>query len=138
MIRKIINFIASLVQISLLIFVVVIYYLSTRKMGVMRSLTYRNDVWEQQGLRQYLVLGLIIVTILFAIGSFINRRHYRRFKVSITFMVVSIMCSIFTIYFNDTLIRAYYVLSIGALAILTIELVKVNFIYKRSKQQGLI
>lgn len=131
MTKKIINIIASVIQVSLLVFSVVMHYLSTRKMGVMRSLTYKNDVWSTMGLKNYLIIGLIVITILFIILAFINKKYGKRFRSSITFLCLSIICTVFTIYFNDTLLRAYYVLVIGAVSILTIQVLKINFIYKK-------
>lgn len=131
MTKKIVNIIASVMQVSLLVFSVVIYYLSTRKMGVMRSLTYKNDVWSTMGLKNYLIIGLIVVTILFIILVFINKQYKRMFSSSIIFLCFSVICTVFTIYFNDTLLRAYYVLVIGAVSILTIQVLKINFIQKK-------
>ena len=131
--KKPVNIILSIAQVSLTIFCLVIYFLSTRKMGVMRSLVYRNSVWDSMNLKEYLTYGLIVLSVLFILSCFINKVYVKRFKVSIICTVLSLIGVILSIYLNTDILRSYYVVIIGTIIILAIEFLKINFLYKKQK-----
>ena len=132
---KLKNFFKILLNISqalLIIFAGLIYYLSNEKMGVMRSLTYKNYVFSNFDLKRKMIyVGVAIVLLLVATSIRVYIK-YKKSSYSLIVNVISVIVLGLMFKWNENIILAYYVLAIVALIVLFIEILKLNFLYKCS------
>ncbi len=127
-IKNIFKWLGTIIQFVLIGFALIIYYLSDKKMGVMRSLTYRNSVWNNLNLRNWIIYTLIFILILFIIFAFIKYKKSNRILSSLICIVINAIVMVFAIVTNSESILAYYVLMLGAEIVLIIEFLKLNFL----------
>lgn len=117
--KKIAYVLCSVVQLILIFTAGILVYLSDKKMGVMRSLTYRNLVWNRGNLDRYILIFLITLTILCAVCYLFTK------KFSLFILIIfDILAINFTIFFNTTIIFSYFVIIIALCPILGLELLK--------------
>ncbi|WP_040328214.1 hypothetical protein [Clostridium ihumii] len=126
-IKNVFKWLLTSIQICLIIITGVIYYLSNKKMGLKRSLMFRNINWNNQNFDRYMTFSLIIILSIFIILTIINFMKKQELKWSLTFSVISIMCIIFAIVVKSEVILSYYVLLICMNICLIIEIIKLNF-----------
>lgn len=119
-IKKISKCLLTSIQTGLILFAVSILYLSNERMGVMRSLIYRNEVYDRLTLKIkiiYILSFVMLMFIIFAIKTF-KSKYY------LLLIMINLISIIFVIKFNSQIILSYYVLSISLTLSLVIELIK--------------
>lgn len=132
--KNIIKWLGTIIQISLVIFTAVIYTLSNKKMGLVRHFTYQNYKWDDINLRLYSICILSLLIIAFIISTYLKYKksvEFRNtiyFKINIMFMALSIIATIFAIVFSTEKLLTYYVFVLAAIFILIIELLKTSFL----------
>lgn len=122
--KKIFNWILSVLQMALIVFSIVISHLAKTKMGVMRSLTYRNDMYNKMNLDKIVLIFLVIIVLALILMAIINYRKSKKYKVLIGFILLNICAIIFTLKINSEIIISYYVLTIATTILLFIEVIK--------------
>lgn len=130
-VKSAIKLLANIVQVSLTIFALTIYYLSNEKMGVVRSLTYRNDVFDKLSLSVNITYGLYFTFMLFLINVvrlYIKNKMSNDFKYSVAFILLNLILIIFIVKFSSDVLLSYYVISISAFILLVIQVIKFNFL----------
>lgn len=133
-IRNVLKWLGTIIQILLVIFTVVIYNLSHKKMGLVRHFTYQNYKWDDINLRFYTICILGLLIIVFIISAYIKYKKsvdFKKsvyFKINIIFIVLSLIATVFAIRFNADKLLTYYVLVIASIFILIIEFLKINFL----------
>ena len=126
-IKNVFKWLLTSIQICLIIITGVIYYLSNKKMGLKRSLMFRNINWNNQNFYRYMTFSLIIILLVFIILTVINFIRKKKLKWNLTFSAIAILCIIFALVFNSEVILSYYVLLICMNICLIIEIIKLNF-----------
>ena len=126
-IKNVFKWLLTSIQICLIIITGVIYYLSNKKMGLKRSLMFRNINWNNQNFDRYMTFSLIIILLIFIILTVINFIRKKKLKWNLTFSAISMICIIFALVFNSEVILSYYVLLICMNICLIIEIIKLNF-----------
>lgn len=126
-IKNVFKWLITSIQICLIIITGVIYYLSNKKMGLKRSLMFRNINWNNQKFDRYMTFSLIIILLVFIILTVINFIRKKKLKWNLTFSAISMICIIFALIFNSEVILSYYVLLICMNICLIIEIIKLNF-----------
>ncbi|WP_454053101.1 hypothetical protein [Clostridium sp. Marseille-Q7071] len=126
--KKIFKWTSTIIQLILVIFVLTIHYLSDEKMGVMRSLTYRNSVYDKLSLRLKIIYGLILLLIILVILSVKAYKKFNKFKYSIGVIAITLCLILFGVIFNSQVLLSYYVILIGFSIVLVIELLKIIFL----------
>ena len=126
-IKNVFKWLLTSIQICLIIITGVIYYLSNKKMGLKRSLMFRNINWNNQNFYRYMTFSLIIILLVFIILTVINFIRKKKLKWNLTFSAISMICIIFALVFNSEVILSYYVLLICMNICLIIEIIKLNF-----------
>lgn len=126
-IKNVFKWLLTSIQICLIIITGVIYYLSNKKMGLKRSLMFRNINWNNQNFDKYMTFSLIIILLIFIILTIINFIIKKKLKWNLTFSAISMICIIFALVFNSEVILSYYVLLICMNICLIIEIIKLNF-----------
>ncbi|WP_346890493.1 hypothetical protein [Clostridium sp. UBA1056] len=133
-IKNVLKWLGTIVQILLVIFTVVIYNLSDKKMGLVRHFTYQNYKWDNINLRFYTICILGLLVIAFIISAYIKYKklaYFREtvsFKINIIFIVLSLIATVFTISLNTDKLLTYYVFVLAFIFILIIEFLKINFL----------
>jgi hypothetical protein len=133
-IKNILKWLGIVVQISLVIFMVVIHNLSDKKMGLVRHFTYKNYKWDDMNLRSYAIYILILLIIAFIISAYIKYKKsvkFRKtisFKINIIVIVLSFIATAFAIISSTDKLLTYYVFVIASIFILIIEFFKINFL----------
>ncbi len=133
-IKNILKWLGIVVQISLVIFTVVIHNLSDKKMGLVRHFTYKNYKWDDMNLRSYAIYILILLIIAFIIAAYIKYKKsvkFRKtisFKINIIVIVLSFIATAFAIISSTDKLLTYYVFVIASIFILIIEFFKINFL----------
>ncbi len=133
-IKNILKWLGTVVQISLVIFTVVIHNLSDKKMGLVRHFTYKNYKWDDMNLRSYAICILILLIIAFIISAYIKYKKSVKFRETISFkiniivIVLSFIATAFAIISSTDKLLTYYVFVIASIFILIIEFLKVNFL----------
>jgi len=133
-IKNVLKWLGTIVQILLVIFTVVIYNLSDKKMGLVRHFTYQNYKWDNINLRFYTIciLGLLVIT--FIISTYIKYKRsvkFRKtisFKINIIVIVLSFIATAFAVISSTDKLLTYYVFVIAYIFILIIEFFKINFL----------
>lgn len=126
--KNIIKWSATIVQVCLIMVAITIYYLSNKKMGVMRSLTYRNDVYNKSSLKVWIIYSLAFMLLLFIITAIRIYKESIEFKHSLFFITVNLFIILFAIKINTDIVLAYYVLILSSLVLLIIQVIKFNFL----------
>lgn len=126
-IKNVFKWLLTSIQICLIIITGVIYYLSNKKMGLKRSLMFRNINWNNQNFDRYMTFSLIIILLVFIILTVINFIRKKKLKWNLTLSAISMLCIIFALVFNSEVILSYYVLLICMNICLIIEIIKLNF-----------
>ncbi|KMT21120.1 hypothetical protein [Clostridium cylindrosporum] len=130
-IKSIIKLVGTLIQILGILFAITIYYLSRSRMGIVRSLTYRNSVYNNEGLRSILIYLLIFLTISFVFTMVINYKYKVNFKETLAFVILSSLITIASINLDSDTLLSYYVLVFSSIVILTIQLIKLNLLKRK-------
>lgn len=136
-IKNVLKWLGSIVQILLVIFTLVIYNLSNKKMGLVRHFTYQNYKWDDINLRFYTICILSLLVIAFIILSYIKYKKsvgFRKtisFKISIVFIVLSFTATVFSVICNTDKLLTYYVFVLASIFILLIELLKLSFLQNK-------
>lgn len=132
-IKNILNWIGTILQISLTIFAIVIYNLSNKKMGLVRHFTYQNYKWDGINLRFYTTCVLSLLVIAFIVLYYIKYRNASEprkitsFKINIVFIVLSFIAIAFAVIYNTDKLLTYYVFVLVSIFILLIEFLKLGF-----------
>lgn len=132
--KNILKWLGTIIQISLVIFTAVIYTLSNKKMGLVRHFTYQNYKWDDINLRLYSICILSLLIIAFIISTYLKYKksvEFRNtiyFKINIMFMALSIIATILAIIFSTEKLLTYYVFVLATIFILIIELLKTSFL----------
>jgi hypothetical protein len=133
-IKNVLKWLGTIVQISLVIFTAVIYNLSDKKMGLVRHFSYQNYKWDDLNLRFYTICILGLLVIAFIISAYIKYKKladFRKtvsFKINIIFIVLSLIATVFAIRLNTDNLLTYYVFVLAFIFILIIEFLKINFL----------
>lgn len=127
-IKKFLNWLGTIIQACLAMFALIIYYLSDKKMGLMRSLTYRNDVYNKLSLKVWIIYSLLFILLLFIITMVRAYKESDKFKCCLAYIVVNLLSIIFAVKLNSEIVLSYYVLVISLSVLLCIELIKFNFL----------
>lgn len=123
--KNILNWMISVIEIGIIIFGIVIHQLSTKKMGVMRSLTYRNHVWNSKNIDEILIYILIITAIMFLIITIYNYKKNKIWNiVNLIILILNILAIVFMTKLNSDLLLSYYVLSMSITIVFVIEVLK--------------
>lgn len=117
--KKKIYIFLSLIQLILFLIGSILTYLSDKKMGVMRSLTYKNLIWNNQRLDVYLVAVLTASLILWILLYILNKKFYILF-----YFIINIILLSFVIFFSTESIFSYFVIGITLTFLLFLEAVK--------------
>lgn len=117
--KKIIYSTFSLLQFIIFLIGTILTYLSDKKMGVMRSLTYRNLVWNKMDLDRYLLI-LIIVLLVIKIVAYLPTKK----RIFLILIVLDIIAIGFIIFFNTTIIFSYFIIILALAIILSLGLIK--------------
>ncbi|HAR87197.1 MAG TPA: hypothetical protein DIT16_02240 [Clostridium sp.] len=132
--KSILKWLGTIIQISLVIFTAVIYTLSNKKMGLVRHFTYQNYKWDDINLRLYFICILSLLIIAFIISSYVKYKKsvkFRKtiyFKINIMFIALSIISTVFAIISSTDKLLTYYVFVLATIFILIIELLKISFL----------
>lgn len=132
--KNILKWLGTIVQISLVIFTAVIYNLSNKKMGLVRHFSYQNYKWDDINLRVYSICILSLLVIAFIISTYVKNKKsvkFRKtisFKINIVFIALSIIATVFAIISSTDKLLTYYVFVLAAIFILIIELLKISFL----------
>lgn len=117
---KVITTIIFIIQIVLTIIFSILSYTAYHKMGVVRSITYRNSIYDLLEIDIYLMVGFIILLITFTILYFLGN------KLKKAIYILSTVGSIVFLYYNSTNnIFIYYIVGIYLFLILLLEMLKV-------------
>lgn len=117
--KRVVYIIFSIVQLILLLTSGTLTYLSDRKMGVLRSLTYRNLVWNRMDLDRYLLISLLIFIIIGAVYYIVTKK-----KSMIVLILFDIVAIDYIVLFNTDSIFSYFIIGIALSLILGLELAK--------------
>ena len=117
--KRVVYIIFSIVQLILLSTSGILTYLSDRKMGVLRSLTYRNLVWNRMDLDRYLLISLLIFIIIGAVYYIVTKK-----KSMIVLILFDIVAIGYIVLFNTDSIFSYFIIGIALSLILGLELAK--------------
>lgn len=127
-IKSFLKWLGTIIQACLITFSLIIYYLSDKKMGLMRSLTYKNDVYNKLSLKVWIIYGLLFILVLFIITMVRAYRESVNFKCCLGYIVINVLSIIFTVKLNTEIVLSYYVLAISLSLLLCIQLIKLNFL----------
>ena len=127
-IKNFLKWLGTIIQACLIAFSLIIYYLSDKKMGLMRSLTYKNDVYNKLSLKVWIIYGLLFILVLFIITMVRAYRESVNFKCCLVYIVINVLSIIFTVKLNTETALSYYVLAISLSFLLCIQLIKLNFL----------
>jgi len=133
-IKNILKWLGTIVQILLVIFTVEIYNLSDKKMVLVKQLSYQNYGWDDFNLRFYTICILGLLVIAFIISAYIKYKKladFRKtvsFKINIIFIVLSLIAIVLVIRLNTYKLLTYYVFVLAFIFILIIEFLKINFL----------
>lgn len=117
---KFITTIISVLQIILTIISSILSYLAYNKMGVLRSITYRNSIYNLLEIEVYLMVGFIILLITFTILYFLGN------KLKKTIYILMTVGAMLFLHYNSTeSIFIYYIIGIYLFSILLLEMLKV-------------
>lgn len=125
--KNIFRWLCTIIQISLISFSLTIYYLSDKKMGLMRSLTYKNDVYNKLSLNLGITYGLSFILVLFIITMIRVYKDPIKFKYSLGFVVLNLLSIILVVNLNTYIVISYYIFSLSITGLLIIQLIKFNF-----------
>ncbi|GAA0125162.1 hypothetical protein UT300019_10640 [Clostridium sp. CTA-19] len=124
-IKNILNWMFSSIQVGIIIFGIVIHQLSTKKMGVMRSLIYRNHVWNSKNIDKTLICILMITAVILLIITIYNYKKNKVWNiVNFIILILNILAIMFMTKLNSDLILSYYVLSMSITIVFVIEVLK--------------
>lgn len=124
-IKNILNWMFSSIQVGIIIFGIVIHQLSTKKMGVMRSLIYRNHVWNSKNIDKTLICILMITAVILLILTIYNYKKNKVWNiVNFIILILNILAIMFMTKLNSDLILSYYVLSMSITIVFAIEVLK--------------
>ncbi|NEU04240.1 MULTISPECIES: hypothetical protein [Clostridium] len=124
-IKNILNWMFSSIQVGIIIFGIVIHQLSTKKMGVMRSLIYRNHVWNSKNIDKTLICILMITAVILLILTIYNYKKNKVWNiVNFIILILNILAIMFMTKLNSDLILSYYVLSMSITIVFVIEVLK--------------
>lgn len=117
--KKIIYYIFSIIQYIIFFTATILVYLSDKKMGVMRSLTFRNLVWNKMNLNKYLLI-LMIALLIVKIVTYLATKNSN----FIILIVFNLMVIGFIIFFNTITIFSYFIITLALCLILSLSLIK--------------
>lgn len=117
--KKIIYYIFSIIQYIIFFAATILVYLSDKKMGVMRSLTFRNLVWNKMNLNKYLLI-LMIALLIVKIVTYLATKNSN----FIILIVFNLMVIGFIIFFNTITIFSYFIITLALCLILSLSLIK--------------
>lgn len=120
--KKIISFTLSIIQFIIFFTAVTLIYLSDKKMGVMRSLTYKNLIWNRMNLDKY----LLILVITFLIVQIIFYLFIKKFSF-IILIIFDLITIVFILCFDTSIIFSYFIIVLALCFNLGLSLIK-NFI----------
>lgn len=126
-IKNFLKWLGTIIQGCLTVFALIIYYLSDKKMGLMRSLTYRNDVYNKLSLKVWVIYCLLFILLLFIITMVRAYKESVKFKCCLVYIVVNLLSIVFAVKLNSEIVLSYYVLVMSLLVLLCIQLMKINF-----------
>lgn len=126
-IKNTLKWIGTFFQVGLVIFAITIHFLSDKKMGIMRSLTYRNAVFDKVHLKLNIVYILSFIFLLMLILAIKYYKRSGKFKLYLLFVLFNLLVFVFAVKLNSEILLSYYVLLASALAILFIQLIKFIF-----------
>ena len=120
--KKIISSTLSIIQFIIFFTAVTLIYLSDKKMGVMRSLTYKNLIWNRMNLDKY----LLILVITFLIVQIIFYLFIKKFSF-IILIIFDLITIVFILCFDTSIIFSYFIIVLALCFNLGLSLIK-NFI----------
>ena len=120
--KKIISSTLSIIQFIIFFTAVTLIYLSDKKMGVMRSLTYKNLIWNRMNLDKY----LLILVITFLIVQIIFYLFIKKFSF-IILIIFNLITIVFILCFDTSIIFSYFIIVLALCFNLGLSLIK-NFI----------
>lgn len=120
--KKIISSTLSIIQFIIFFIAVTLIYLSDKKMGVMRSLTYKNLIWNRMNLDKY----LLILVITFLIVQIIFYLFIKKFSF-IILIIFNLITIVFILCFDTSIIFSYFIIVLALCFNLGLSLIK-NFI----------
>ncbi len=127
-IKNILKWLITIVQIALVIFAVVINYLSDKKMGLVRHFSYQNFKWDGMGLDKIILWILIFIFSMLIITAVIRYKKSLNYPKFTLWIGAAALAIVFSIVSDTEALRTYYVFTLASAIILAIELVKVNFL----------
>lgn len=127
-IKSYLRWLGNIIQVCLIIFSLIIYYLSDKKMGLMRSLTYKNDVYNKLSLKVWITYWLLFILFLFIITMIREYKKSIKIKSCIMFIVINVLSIIFAVKLNTEIVLSYYILVISVSTLLCVQLMKLNFL----------
>lgn len=117
--KKIISSTLSIIQFIIFFTAVTLIYLSDKKMGVMRSLTYKNLIWNRMNLDKYLLI-LMIALLIVKIVTYLATKNSN----FIILIVFNLMVIGFILFFNTITIFSYFIITLALCLILSLSLIK--------------
>lgn len=117
--KKIIYYIFSIIQYIIFFTAAILVYLSDKKMGVMRSLTFRNLVWNKMNLNKYLLI-LMIALLIIKIVTYPATKNTNL----IILIIFNLMIIGFITFFNTITIFSYFIITLALCLILSLSLIK--------------
>lgn len=126
-IKNILKWIGTFFQIILVIFAMTIHFLSDKKMGIMRSLTYRNVAFDKVSLKIKIIYALIFILLVILILTIRYYRDFQKFKWHLLFILFNLIIVICALKLDSETLLSYYVLLISAFVVLFIQLIKFIF-----------
>lgn len=116
MIKKILYWVSTILQVLFLIAAYGIQYFSMKRMGMMRYVVFKNHEWEAQypitALKYAVAAFLVILCAAVIIYIKIKKSNYIKSKKTLIMLVVDIMITLiyvlFTLMFSTENYRSYY------------------------------
>lgn len=123
-IKRISGWVISAVQAALFLAAAAVHYLSDKKMGMMRSLVYRNKMYSGSHLENMILIGLCITLIVLLVCVYGRRKAKRSMAEALVFTLLNIAAIAFLMLTNPDVMLTYYVWIIAVLPIMALEAIQ--------------
>lgn len=144
--NTILNRIITLLQLLILVPPLMLQYLSDRKMGVMRYLVFKKDVFSKEiftssftfAYRSLLLSG-IIFCIIFLIYCYTKKTKNSLIRPISTLLLWDLICLFYVFFYKSQLLLTYHFFLIAFFIIITLQCVKLIFMspYNKSAKKTL-
>ncbi len=132
MFKKVFYWIASVLQVLLLVSAFGIQYFSMNKMGMMRYVVFMNHKWEEQYPIASLQYAAVALLVAFAAAAYLK---YAKIKTALPMIVMQAVTTlvfvVFTLGFSTESFRSYYFISLILAIVALIQGIKVLMYSKR-------